>query len=80
MEQQLLTPEQQNEFKQRIQQLYDMTEDIEYVVENAGNILARVMTNDEAEWVEDINDYGYDYDIDEFDQIAAQLTTTVLDK
>jgi len=80
MEQQLLTSEQQNEFKQRIQQLYDMTEDIEYVVENAGNILARVMTNDEAEWVEDINDYGYDYDIDEFDQIAAQLTTTVLDK
>ena len=37
-------------------------EDFDTAMEEAGNILARVLTNDEAEFIEDVEDFGYDPD------------------
>jgi hypothetical protein len=34
-------------------------EDFDTAMQDAGNILARVLTNDEAEFIEDVEDFGY---------------------
>ena len=54
-----LTPQQKKEFIERIEYLID-DEDKDYAMREAGNILARVLTNDEAEFIEDVGDFGYD--------------------
>ena len=53
-----LTPIQKKRFKSAIRDISQM-EDFEYAFGEAGNILARVLTNDEAEFIEDVEDFGY---------------------
>jgi hypothetical protein len=54
-----LTPMQKKEFKSAIRDLSKM-EDFEYAVEEAGNVLANILTNGKAEFIEDVEDFGYD--------------------
>ena len=54
-----LTPQQKQEFIERINYLID-DEGQDYAMWEAGNILARVLTQDEAEFIEDVEDFGYD--------------------
>ena len=53
-----LTPQQKQEFLDRIKDLID-SEGLDYAMWEAGNILARVLTQDEAEFIEDVEDFGY---------------------
>jgi len=53
-----LTPQQKQEFLDRIKDLID-SEGLDYTMGEAGNILARVLTQDEAEFIEDVEDFGY---------------------
>ena len=53
-----LTPQQKQEFLDRIKYLID-SEGLDYTMWEAGNILARVLTQDEAEFIEDVEDFGY---------------------
>jgi hypothetical protein len=52
-----ITPAQKTEFLNRMKNInsVDKTSD-------AGNILARVLTNDEAEFIEDVENFGFDPD------------------
>ena len=54
-----LTPQQKKEFIERIEYLID-EEGQDYAMREAGNILTRVLTQDEAEFIEDVEDFGYD--------------------
>ena len=54
-----LTPQQEQKFIERIESLID-DEGMDYAMREAGNILARVLTNNEAEFIEDVEDFGYD--------------------
>jgi len=66
-----LTPEQSEEFESRVKYLAK-TEDSEYALEEAGNILARVITNDEVEFIEDVEDFGYNAEeVEEYAQVSA---------
>jgi len=66
-----LTPEQKEEFESRVKYLAK-TEDAEYALDEAGNILARVITNNEAEFIEDVEDFGYDAEeVEEYAQVSA---------
>jgi hypothetical protein len=65
-----LTPEQKKEFKSAIKDLSRM-EDLEYALGEAGNLLANILTNGEAEFIEDIENFGYD--ADEVEQYAMEL-------
>ena len=53
-----LTPQQKQEFIERINYLID-NEGENYAMEEAGNILARILTQDKIEFIEDIEDFGY---------------------
>lgn len=63
-------PNQKKEFLKRIQQLTKMSTS-NYAFEEAGNILARVLTDDEAESIEDVEEFGYNPD--EVEQLAQKL-------
>jgi hypothetical protein len=65
-----LTPLQKKEFLSSIRDL-KRSEDLETALDEAGNILARILTNDEAEFIEDVEDFGYD--VDEVEQYAIDL-------
>ena len=67
-----LTPQQEQEFMERIQYLANMEgEDI--AMDAAGDILARELSNDEIEWLEDIEEMGYD--ADEVETTAINLAS-----
>ena len=53
-----LTPIQKKDFINRMKS-FIKDEDFDTAMEEAGNILARVLTNDEAEFIEDVEDFGY---------------------
>jgi len=53
-----LTPIQKKYFINRMKS-FIKDEDFDTAMEEAGNILARVLTNDEAEFIEDVEDFGY---------------------
>ena len=65
-----LTPEQKKEFKSAIRDLKKI-EDLEYALGEAGNVLANILTNGKAEFIEDVEDFGYD--ADEVEQYAIDL-------
>jgi len=53
-----LTPIQKKDFINRMKS-FIKDEDFDTAMQDAGNILARVLTNDEAEFIEDVEDFGY---------------------
>ena len=53
-----LTPQQKEEFLGRIKNIA-AAEDFEYAFDEAGNVLANIITNGEAEYIEDVDDLGY---------------------
>jgi len=65
-----LTPIQKKEFKSAIRDLSKM-EDFEYALGEAGTVLANILTNGKAEFIEDVEDFGYD--ADEVEQYAIDL-------
>jgi hypothetical protein len=65
-----LTPIQKKEFKSAIRDLSKM-EDFEYALGEAGTVLANILTNGKAEFIEDVEDFGYD--ADEVEQYAMDL-------
>ena len=65
-----LTPIQKKEFKSAIRDLKKI-EDLEYALGEAGNVLANILTNGEAEYIEDVENFGYD--ADEVEQYAMDL-------
>ena len=65
-----LTPIQKKEFKSAIRDLSKM-EDFEYALGEAGTVLANMLTNGKAEFIEDVEDFGYD--ADEVEQYAIDL-------
>jgi len=72
-----LTPEQKKEFKSAIRDLKKI-EDLEYALGEAGNVLANILTNGKAEFIEDVEDFGYD--ADEVEQYAIDLAGGVENK
>ena len=67
-----LTPQQEQEFMERIQYLANMEGEDE-AMNAAGDILARELSNDEIEWLEDIEEMGYD--ADEVETTAINLAS-----
>lgn len=67
-----ITDQQKTEFNERIKFLIDEV-DFDYAFKEAGNILARVLTDDETEWIEDVEEFGYNSD--EVEQLAQELTS-----
>jgi hypothetical protein len=67
-----LTPLQKKEFLSAIRDL-KRAEDLEYALGEAGNILANIITNGEAEYIEDVEDFGYD--VDEVENYAQELAS-----
>jgi hypothetical protein len=67
----MITDQQKTDFIERIKSLIE-EEDFDYAFDEAGNILARVLTDDEAEWIEDVEEFGYDPD--KVEQLAQELT------
>ena len=65
-----LTPVQKKEFFDAIEDL-SAQEDFEYALGEAGNVLANIITNGEAEYIEDVEDFGYD--AEEVEQYAMNL-------
>lgn len=65
-----LTPIQKKEFFDAIEDLSSQ-EDFEYALGEAGNVLANIITNGEAEYIEDVEDFGYD--AEEVEQYAMDL-------
>ena len=65
-----LTPIQKKEFKSAIRDLKKI-EDLEYALGEAGNVLANILTNGETEFIEDVENFGYD--ADEVEQYAMDL-------
>jgi hypothetical protein len=65
-----LTPVQKKEFFDAIKDL-SAQEDFEYALGEAGNVLANIITNGEAEYIEDVEDFGYD--AEEVEQYAMDL-------
>ena len=68
----IITDQQKTEFNESIKFLIDEV-DFDYAFEEAGNILARVLTDDETEWIEDVEEFGYNSD--EVEQLAQELTS-----
>jgi hypothetical protein len=54
-----ITPQQKSDFINQIKSFME-DEDFNTAMRNAGSILARILTNDEAEFIEDVEDFGYD--------------------
>jgi hypothetical protein len=71
---QIITPKQKKEFLDRINFLIE-DEGFEYAFNEAGNILARVLTDDEAEWIEDIEEFGYNPET--IENLAQELINTL---
>ena len=69
-----LTPQQKQEFLDRIKYLID-SEGLDYTMWEAGNILARVLTQDEAEFIEDVEDFGYN--AEEVENYAQDLAGNI---
>lgn len=67
----MITDQQKTDFIERIKSLIE-EEDFDTAFDEAGNILARVLTDDEVEWIEDVEEFGYDPD--EVEQLAQELT------
>jgi len=67
-----LTPIQKKSFKSAIMDLSKM-EDFEYALGEAGTVLANILTNGKAEFIEDVEDFGYD--ADEVEQYAMDLAS-----
>jgi hypothetical protein len=65
-----LTPIQKKEFFNAIKDL-KAQEDLEYALGEAGNVLTNILTNGKAEYIEDVEDFGYD--ADEVEQYAIDL-------
>ena len=65
-----LTPIQKKRFKSAIRDLSKM-EDFEYALGEAGTVLANILTNGKAEFIEDVEGFGYD--ADEVEQYAMDL-------
>lgn len=64
----IITEKQKTDFIERIKFLIE-EDDFNY--DEAGNILARVLTDDEIEWIEDVEEYGYNSD--EVERLAQEL-------
>ena len=63
-----ITPQQKRDFINQIKD-FIKDEDFDTAMSNAGSILARILTNDEAEFIEDVEDFGYDaYEVEEYAQ------------
>jgi hypothetical protein len=71
-----LTPQQEQEFMERIQSFADMEGEDE-AMDEAGNILARELSKDEIEYLEDIEEMGYD--VDEVETTAINLASKAFD-
>jgi hypothetical protein len=69
----ILTPLQKKEFLSAVRDL-KRVEDLEYALGEAGNILANIITNGEAEYIEDVEDFGYD--ADEVENYAQELASS----
>ena len=54
-----ITPQQKSDFINQIKSFME-DEDFDTAMGNAGSILGRILTNDEAEFIEDVEDFGYD--------------------
>jgi hypothetical protein len=67
-----LTPIQKKEFKSSIRDL-TKNEDFEYALGEAGTVLANIITNGKTEFIEDVEDFGYD--ADEVEQYAIDLAS-----
>ena len=67
-----LTPIQKKRFKSAIRDLSKM-EDFEYALGEAGTVLANILTNGKAEFIEDVEGFGYD--ADEVEQYAMDLAS-----
>jgi hypothetical protein len=65
-----LTPQQKQKFLKAIEDLSE-DEGSEYAFQEAGNVLARIITNGKAEFIEDVEDFGYDSD--EVENYAQKL-------
>jgi len=65
-----ITPAQKKEFLDRIKNIDSVNLEMD-----AANILARVLTNDEAEFIEDVEDFGFDPEAVE--DLAQELVSTV---
>jgi hypothetical protein len=74
-----LTDQQKQDFIEDIKYVADM-EDEEYAMGEAGNILSRVLSddNDEIEFLEDIEKMGYD--VDEVETLAIELASEAFDQ
>ena len=66
-----LSLKQKEDFKDSMISL-SKDEDREYAIGEAGNILARILTNGEAEFIEDVEEFDYDsFEVEEFAQNLA---------
>jgi len=70
-----LSPEQKEDFKERMLDISN-DEDREYAIGEAGNVLARILTDGEAEFIEDVEEF--DYDPDEVEEFAQNLASEIL--
>ncbi len=70
-----LSPEQIEDFKERMLDISN-DEDREYAIGEAGNVLARILTDGEAEFIEDVEEF--DYDPDEVEEFAQNLASEIL--
>ncbi len=57
-EKNILTPKQKKRFLDQINDLIE-EEGEEYAFDEAGNVLARILTNNKAEFLEDVENFGY---------------------
>ena len=72
-----LSPKQKEDFKDAMISLSN-SEDTEYAMDEAGNILARILTDGEAEFIEYVEDFGYDPN--EVEEFAQNLASEILYK
>ena len=70
-----LSPEQKEDFEERMLDISN-DEDREYAMGEAGNVLARILTNGEAEFIEDVEEF--DYDSLEVEEFAQNLASEIL--
>ena len=70
-----LSPKQKEDFKDAMISLSN-SEDTEYAMDEAGNILARILTDGEAEFIEDVEEF--DYNPDEVEEFAQNLASEIL--
>jgi len=70
-----LSSEQKKDFKHIMMSLSN-DEDREYAIGEAGNILARILTDGGAEFIEDVEEF--DYNPDEVEEFAQNLASEIL--